>query len=233
MVEVSAQLGFSPLQRLRAKRPNAFWARNEEAIRRKVGEGATISEMASALGVSYQVMRLAVIRLGLAVPRKNIVVPKDRYREVVDLRESGLTYQQIGDRFGVSGECVRQILHSAGRSDLCFRQKRSPCKPRIEVGECAYCEAPLFRTESAAKVLGNYCGRECYTAMRRKVSPTRRRALIACRRRRAGLAWADIAIELGVKHGETLNRAVKTYFRWTGRPAPSGVFGVYNRSRKK
>lgn len=42
----------------------------------------------------------------------------ERRNEVVSLRASGLTYQEVGDKLGISRERVRQILLAAGSDNL-------------------------------------------------------------------------------------------------------------------
>ena len=56
-------------------------------------------------------------------PAKEIKTPdlERRDKAIVTLRNSGLTYQEIADEFGITRERVRQLLRKRGRFDLAGR----------------------------------------------------------------------------------------------------------------
>lgn len=120
---------------------------------------------------------------------------KQRTAEIIKMREGKSTYQEIGARFGISKERVRQILHKAGRSDLCHRKwnNRSHCgpyKPRIEK-ECAQCGKTMLLIPSRSGRI--YCSRKCYGLLERQ----RDKLVVILGDRISGMSWTEVA----KKHG--------------------------------
>jgi hypothetical protein len=73
-----------------------------------------LSRLEFSKGVEVYEVVCALNRHGMTIPvRRNHIVPGEREREMLRLRiVEGLTLQEIGDRFGVISERVRQI-HAA------------------------------------------------------------------------------------------------------------------------
>ena len=115
--------------------------------------------------------------------------PRDelRYLQVVTLRESGRTYQEIGDRLEppISHQRVAEILRAAGRSDLCNRdimlariaERRHPCRT------CGTA-IPPYRV---------YCSTQCDGLDHRKSHGYTAKAEAALPLRAKGLSWEKIA----------------------------------------
>lgn len=94
-------------------------------------QGMTPDEIAKKISCSSNLVVRAIKSLGLKIPKINNVrvgiKNQDRANRIIAAREDDQTYKEIGENWNISGERVRQILHSAGRSDLCgkmVRQKR-------------------------------------------------------------------------------------------------------------
>ncbi len=60
-----------------------------------------------------------------------------RHKQAVSLRQSGLPYAEIGRRFGISRECVRQIL------------KGKPTREKADLGT-----KTMLRVSEVASLLG-------------------------------------------------------------------------------
>lgn len=75
-------------------------------------QGATLKLIADAAGSDYSVVRRALLAHGVTMrPRGG--PPGCRtgwHREIPSLRSSGLTYREIGQRFGVSTQAVQQAM---------------------------------------------------------------------------------------------------------------------------
>jgi DNA-binding CsgD family transcriptional regulator len=84
-----------------------------EALRLYAAAGCSIKETAAELGVSYTTVFLRAKREGISFRRPSSTLSKlnDRSRtEMLELYRKGTTLQQIGDRYGITRERVRQIL---------------------------------------------------------------------------------------------------------------------------
>lgn len=80
--------------------------------------GKTRKEVADTYGISYPELQRLMRPLGLPDHRGPRVDDPDRLKDVFSLRERGETYKDIGKKFGLTGERVRQLLKYSGRSDL-------------------------------------------------------------------------------------------------------------------
>ena len=75
--------------------------------------GRSIKDTAAELGVSYSTVLLRAKRLGIAFKRPPSTVAKvsdPSRKEMLALYRKGATLQQVGDRYGITRERVRQIL---------------------------------------------------------------------------------------------------------------------------
>lgn len=92
-----------------------------DEIAEAYGDGISIAFLAEYYGVSYPTMWKRLDELGLiARTRKQLPKPKPKVRvpftteDLVELYRNGLTYEEIGERFGITREAVRQRLVRAG-----------------------------------------------------------------------------------------------------------------------
>jgi len=117
----------------------------------------------------------------------------ERTAGIIALRESGAIYREIGARFGVSGERVRQILRVV-RPDLCHRRiavaRRASAKARI-VQPCVVCARPI---RARAGEVRKCCSPACSGRLKRTRERT---APIYLRLRREGLSWREIGARFG------------------------------------
>ena len=114
-----------------------------------------------------------------------------RNAEIIALREQKLAYQEIGDRYGISRERVRQILKEEGRADLCGYSK-GPHAPQYETRTCRQCPKTFVCRATYYQV---FCSRECRS---RYITPRRRQAfdrMVILRGQ--GRSWRQVDIALG------------------------------------
>jgi len=84
-----------------------------EELRRYAATGRSIKEAATEFGVSYSTVFVRAKREGIAFkrpPATNTKVSDPTGKKMLVLYHNGETLQQIGDRYGVTRERVRQIL---------------------------------------------------------------------------------------------------------------------------
>ena len=158
------------------------------------------TRIAEHFGVMPQTVTNAAARLGIKLVNANTLRtgprPETRYRDhwphVIELREKGLTYQRIGASLGISRERVRQILHAAGRSDLCHRYR---AKPRPEM-TCPVCGE---RYQGTAV----FCSMKCRQRHRNLAfyprDLPRARAIVAMRK--SDKSWDTVAAHQGFGSG--------------------------------
>lgn len=81
-------------------------------MRQLAAEGASRKECAARLGVCYATIHHACHRYVIKFKRGDLTVgkPDERSSTMAALYEEGFTLQQIGDRYGVTRERVRQLI---------------------------------------------------------------------------------------------------------------------------
>ena len=128
-----------------------------------------------------------------------------RKREIVELREQGspLTMQEIGNKFSISRERVRQIIISRGRPDLCgatgsqiMRQRHTEILVDLT---CANCGKKIKRIPSRAQT--QTCSRKCFGEL--KGLPLEDTCFVMgpviLEMREAGYKWREIDAALKIK----------------------------------
>ena len=170
---------------------------DRNALLAAINQGRTVRELSSDFDCSAQTIKKAHALLGLPInvrvggPR--IPRPHTRYRAhwpaVIEMRESGMTYQRIGQAFGITRERVRQILHAAGRPDLCGVH-RAREKPQAICQQCG---------EAHERLWSPYCSRQCMKDFRQAAYYKRDlpKAERIAAMRQEGKRWADVAIRFG------------------------------------
>lgn len=112
----------------------------------------------------------------------------EKITEVADLRRQRLGYAEIGKRYGVSGERIRQLLRDYGYPDLLGRVF-SPVTPEVyEVRDCPQCHKEFKARKDGDQI---FCVQWCRMRHRHIGEG---RSIIA--RRTAGERWASIAIDV-------------------------------------
>lgn len=83
-------------------------------------QGFTTKEAAAAMGMSYPGVFRAARRLGLQFANGHHQADRSRSEDMAAAYQAGETLQQIGDRYGVTRERVRQLLrkHTAITKDM-------------------------------------------------------------------------------------------------------------------
>lgn len=86
-------------------------------LAKEYNSGATLNELAVNYKLGVPLVRSTLVAAGVPIRKKGGSMPfaADRAEEMTRLYEGeGLTYQEIGDRHGVTRERVRQILRDNG-----------------------------------------------------------------------------------------------------------------------
>ena len=112
----------------------------EDIREMRAERGMTYKEIGAALNLREHTVRVTckIVGVGGGVrqagykrsrPTRNTsrdpITPEEREAlnrrddEIIRLREQKWTYQKLADKYGISRERIRQILHAAGRGDLC------------------------------------------------------------------------------------------------------------------
>jgi hypothetical protein len=140
------------------------------------------------------------------VKSKKDFMVSERTQDIVALREGGGTYQAIGDKWGISRERVRQILHKCGRSDLCHRRKGPTY--RFFCDQCG----KENRTQKKARQEGvcgrrKFCNRICMDTFRRtNLTEIEQKIFDVIVEVRPAMTWKEVAETLEIEH-------------WTGLPS--------------
>jgi hypothetical protein len=152
-----------------------------------------------------------------------VVKNMQRDQEIVRLRESRHTYRAIGDRFGLTAERVRQILHQQGRLDLLidFAKREGINKVERVERQCVRCGKVEFFIPSVAKA-SRYCSVAC-AARHHSFSATEGHAVI--KMRRAGMTWNQIAAHYR-KSTPNIIQLLRKYMK-ANNLDETGVFGVW------
>jgi DNA-binding CsgD family transcriptional regulator len=105
------------------------------SIRELAEQGLTRGQISERTGLKYQTVSKLAFNAGIRIQRQDYsgaeCADSDRIRQMADLYKSGRTLKQIGERFGVTRERVRQILtkhlgfnaNSGGRHIRAERQR--------------------------------------------------------------------------------------------------------------
>lgn len=173
-------------------------------------DGKLATEIAKQLECSSNLVTRASKKLGISLPKPP---PQARYQpdkrrgqrpdgwyrphwpKIIELREAGRTYQQIGDAFGITRERVRQILHQAGRSDLTGPRHAAAEKPMYLCDECGEEFTPPQNHRFQP-----FCSPPCREKFRRKIKYKRDlpRAKRIVELRENGRSWLDTAMYTGL-----------------------------------
>ena len=140
-------------------------------------------------------------------PNMRTLRNKSRASQIIALRESKRTLQEIGDQFGISRERVRQILVSENRPDL-FAPVRSGHSIMVR-SACPICNEPANDPHST------HCSQRCAGLARRKPNGISAKAEAAIPLRAEGLSWPKIGKMLGVRE-DSLHSACKRIIRQQG-----------------
>lgn len=82
-------------------------------------QGLTIQEIADATNRSYSYIQQIVKNLNIDVKRQRpLFETSQRNKDIYELRKQGLTLKEIGLRYGIQRERVRQICNSIKRKEL-------------------------------------------------------------------------------------------------------------------
>ena len=135
----------------------------DAAIRERVERGMTLQEIAAEIGYGYGHLAHVVKQLGLKAARpkqsvEKIEANKARAAEFAALRPR-LTFEEIGDRYGITRERVRQVLKAHGYTNLLGTHSR-PWKWVRVTRICLHCKTEFQVTpKSRRKFCSRVCGR--------------------------------------------------------------------------
>ncbi len=201
-------------------------------------DGLTMYDLAGRWGASPRAVAAAAKTCGVELatkpngevrdnPNLRGVASRDFWPAVVEMREQGMTYQRIGDAFGITRERIRQVLNLSGRPDLIgwsVRKARA-----LPLQTCPQCEAEYEGTRE-------FCSRACRVAFQ-KESFYRRdlpRAERIASFREKGRAWVDVARMTGFQSGPAcqswLTKFAQTHDRDDLRQAAMGHYNRRNES---
>ena len=114
--------------------------------------------IAARLGVSVYAVTDVLRRYNV---QKDLRDPAARLKQMIALRESGRTLEDVGADFGISRERVRQLLAGAGREDLLdtgiLRGRGTVPRVKCKCRQCGRVEEKIPSTASRY----TYCSREC------------------------------------------------------------------------
>lgn len=191
--------------------------RRRAAVLARHGEGAYPSQIARDLGLSPHGVTGIIRRAGL-VPnwRKRGRRPGTsqhpvRDAEIAGMRRMGATLKEIGDRYGLTRERVRQILkqyHSPELSGLKSRFHRGgfgyEAKP---MPACRICGQPVQAKQA------RYCSPQCKA---KRVGKNDWRYRRGYELRVSGKTWREVAEALGYNSPEVAHLAVDRWARKRG-----------------
>lgn len=174
--------------------------------------GMTVEEVSIETGLSTTVVRGRLKQAGVTMWQhaKRAENSRTDHSEMIRLREQKMSYQEIGNRHGITRERVRQILKRE-RPDLCgFIYKTKTRK-------CVVCGKKDIVASSIVSVT---CSKECTAQLRRTKTLRLHDEQIsqALNMRRANVSWKDIGERLGV--------STMTIHRWILRPYKAGLLEI-------
>lgn len=158
---------------------------HEPQIRKLIGEGLTREQIANEIGISSSSVSAYCDILGLRIPRKKRETTNGlglQIGEILELRKSGKTLNEIGQQFGVSRERIRQVL-----------AKHAPdvaIQTRIPSGRtCPICNKEYHGSARA-------CSPSCTSIMRNKGRFDRDKIERIMWMRDLGMTWEKVAISI-------------------------------------
>lgn len=163
-----------------------------------------------------------------------LTAPTDKHLAIIELREQRLTYQEVGERAGVTKQYVEQVL-KRWRPDLAFKGF-APAKPTPRIEK--HCE--LCNTEFGSRLLPyaakrrRYCSISCSARANQGSKYTASEmALAALEMRPKGKTWNELAVTFGITPGSVI-RACLAHERRTGTDMSAAFPGrrkVYSRKQ--
>lgn len=89
----------------------------------------------------------------------------DKYKVAILMREEGLTLQEIGDRFKVSRERIRQVLNK-----ICGEKYINKVEKPKNIKKCLFCDKDMFLTNS--QMSRQFCSKLCLKKGRPRIIRT-------------------------------------------------------------
>lgn len=181
------------------------------------GQNLTREQIANTLGISPQAVSTYSNVLGISIQRKKKDNPisQERLGRIIEARRNGDSLDEIGQRFGVSRERIRQIL-AKHFPDVTIQPRISTSyKPK----KCQVCGVE-FDGKSNAKT----CSSKCGGLLRRGTFWCRNLAIEIMQLRDQGLTWDKVAE--AVNPG--CNRAA---FRTSLQRQKEIIFSIYEKER--
>ncbi len=140
----------------------------------------------------------------------------ERHQDIIAAYyERPATLNDVGRRFGISGERVRQILTRNGhderhsRADLAELHHVQLTCANVECGKTFSLPPVTAQTRIAN---GGWCSPACRTELKRLSTPARRRMARAYdMRSRENMLWRDIAEELGYSNAVSAINIVRRF----------------------
>lgn len=84
----------------------------------------------------------------------------DRVTQIIDMRKTGATYQQIGERFGISRERVRQVLDKAKNPNKYVDMEKLAARLRRKKAQFKAIDLEVKMLEAKIEVLKDYMKQE-------------------------------------------------------------------------
>ena len=122
----------------------------KHVIERMWVDGVKPSDIGECVGYHVSTVSKAARELGLAPRRKANRFSEKQIRKMVEMRESGLTYREIGDRFGIHRSLARYYV--LNWSEIIERQRRQ------NTSVCGADETETY--DIVYDSLGKYCMRD-------------------------------------------------------------------------
>lgn len=164
--------------------------RFKDYIASGIAKGHTGYEIAMETGLAEPTVRRYAQLLGLHLPRKKRKRPDEdvaRIQEIVEMRKSGKTLDEVGKVFGITRERVRQIVRKHA-PDVVIGGKKTTT-------ECAVCGIHFIAKGHRP---GIFCSHNCWSAARQiKSGWNRDLAEKIIKLRGQGDTWQQVSDKLG------------------------------------
>ncbi len=155
----------------------------DDEILRQFGEGMSMTELAekygcSVVGIRHRLLKnltpaeihdaiMTMRRAGISRTRHHLNprTSAGRAAEAVAMYRDGKTLQQIGERFGVSRERVRQWIVASGEATKNLKAQRVPDLELVEpIAQCAACLGTVWADRGKKSKGAKYptCSPECH-----------------------------------------------------------------------